>query len=182
MTTFWERTVHSDNRAFSLSICILSGTRNFSFCNKKVPAENFGTIWILVIIFDRSNITPTKSIRRKWKIRPMELSGFMLWSNLMYACVMNCKVMILCDICLPYATAQCGLVTDNVRYRIAHSSVWRRFHINVIYVTLRLVTIACWKTHVTNFRNNGAVVSISAKLQYNFLALFASSFRVTEED
>ena len=35
----------------------------------------------------------------------------------MYPCVMNCKVIILCDLCLQYATAQCGLVTDNVRYR-----------------------------------------------------------------
>ena len=33
------------------------------------------TIWILVKIFDRSNITATKLIRRNWKIRPVELSG-----------------------------------------------------------------------------------------------------------
>ena len=63
----------------------------------------------------------------------------------MYPCVMNCKVIILCDLCLQYDTAQCGLVTDNVRYRIAHSSVCRRLQINVIYVTVRFVTIACRK-------------------------------------
>ena len=59
----------------------------------------------------------------------------------------------------------CGLVTDNVRYRIAHSSVCNRLQINVIYVTSRLVTFACWKTHVTNLWNNGAVISISARLE-----------------
>ena len=52
---------------------------------------------------------------------------------------------MLCDLCLKYATAQYGLVLDNVRYRIAHSSVCRRLQINVIYVTVRFGTIACRK-------------------------------------
>ena len=79
----------------------------------------------------------------------------------MYPCVMNCKVIILCDLCLQYATDQSGLVTDNVRYRIAHSSVCRRLQINVIYVTVRIVTIACRKDTCHQW----CVVSIFAELE-----------------
>ena len=69
----------------------------------------------------------------------------------MYPCVMNCKFTILCDLWLQYATAQCGLVTDNVKSRIAHSSVCHRLQINVIYVTIRFVTIACRKDTSPNY-------------------------------
>ena len=67
----------------------------------------------------------------------------------MYPCVMNCKVIILCDLCLQYATAQCGLVTEKVRFRIAHSSVCRRLQINVIYVTVRFVTNCLQVRHMS---------------------------------
>ena len=83
----------------------------------------------------------------------------------MYPCVMNCKVIFLCDLCLQYATAQSGLVTDNVRYQIAHSSVCRRLQINVIYVTVRFVIIACRKNTCHKIVNNGAVVLIFAELE-----------------
>ena len=118
--------------------------------------RTFETIWILVITLECSNITASKSIRRERTMRPMELSGVNFsthgsesecscFDQVMYPCVMNCNIIILFDLCLQYATAQCGLVTDNVRYRIAHSSVSRRLLINIIYVTIRFVTIACTK-------------------------------------
>ena len=75
MAIFWERTAHSVDHMISLYFYYTERNKNLKFCNKMVPAENFGTIWILVIIFDRRNITATKLIRRKWKMRPMELSG-----------------------------------------------------------------------------------------------------------
>ena len=140
---------------------ILRGTRNLSFVLRRSLLGTFETIWILVITLECSNITASKSIRREKKMRPMELSGGQFsthgsesecscFEQVMYPCVMNCKVIILCDSCLQYATAQCGLVTDNVRYRIAHSNVCRHLQINVIYVTVHFVTIACRKDTIPN--------------------------------
>ena len=126
---------------------ILRGTRNLSFVLRRSMLRTFETNWILVITLECSNITASKSIRRERKMRAMELSGVTFsthgsksecscFDQVMYPCVMNCKVIFLCDLCPQYATAQCGLVTDNVRYRIAHSSVCCRLQIDVIYVTV----------------------------------------------
>ena len=82
------------------------------------------TIWILVITLECSNITASKSIRRERKMRPMELSGVNLSTH--------------------GSESVCSCF-DQVLYRIAHSSVFRRFQVNVIYVTVRFVTIACRK-------------------------------------
>ena len=123
---------------------ILRGTRNLSFVLRRSLLRTFETIWILVITLECSNITASKSIRRERKMRPMELSGSIfrrmgrnqsvhVLIKSYHPCMMNCKVIILCDLCLQYATAQCRLVTDNVNYRIAHSSVCRRLQINVIF-------------------------------------------------
>ena len=54
---------------------ILRGKRNLSFVLGRSLLRNFETIWILVITFECSNITASKSIRRERKMRPMELSG-----------------------------------------------------------------------------------------------------------
>ena len=37
--------------------------------------RTFETIWIIDMIFNRRNITATKSICRKWKMRPINLFG-----------------------------------------------------------------------------------------------------------
>ena len=135
---------------------ILRGTRNLSFVLRRSLLRTFETIWILVIILECSNITASKSIRRERKMRPTELSGVNFsthGSESECSCFDQSHVSVcdelqshnLCDLCLQYATAQCGLVTDNVRYRIAHSSVCRRLQINVIYVAVRFITIACRK-------------------------------------
>ena len=50
---------------------ILNGTRNLSFVLGRSLLRTFGINWILVIIFECSNITASKSIRRERKIRPM---------------------------------------------------------------------------------------------------------------
>ena len=88
----------------------------------------------------------------------------------MYPCAMSCKVIILCVLCLQYATAKCGLITDNVRYRIAHSSVWRRLQINVIYVTVRFVTIACRKDtcqQIVKYWCRGINICVVVVVAYN---------------
>ena len=54
---------------------ILRGTRNLSFVLRRSLLRTFETIWILVIKFECSNITASKSILREGKMRPMELSG-----------------------------------------------------------------------------------------------------------
>ena len=54
---------------------ILRGTRNLSFVLRRSLLRSFETIWILVIKLECRNITALKSIRRKRKMRPMELSG-----------------------------------------------------------------------------------------------------------
>ena len=54
---------------------ILRGTRNLSFVLRRSLLRTFGTIVILVITLECSNITASKSIRRERKMRPLELSG-----------------------------------------------------------------------------------------------------------
>ena len=54
---------------------ILRGTRNLSFVLRRSLLRTFETISILVITFEWSNNTASKSIRRERKMRPMELSG-----------------------------------------------------------------------------------------------------------
>ena len=54
---------------------ILRGNRNLSFVLRRSLLRTFENIWILVITFECSNITASKSIRHERKMRPMELSG-----------------------------------------------------------------------------------------------------------
>ena len=116
-------------------------------------------------------------------MRPMELSRVIFWDRgqnhfwdrgqnqsvhyLVKFYVSMCDELqrhILCNLCLPYATAECGLIADNIRYRIAHSSVCRRLQTIITFMTSRFVTIACWKTDVSNLWTNEVEVSISAEL------------------
>ena len=60
---------------------ILRGTRNLSSVLRRSLLRTFETIWILVIAFECSNITASKSIRRERKMRPMELSGVNLTTH-----------------------------------------------------------------------------------------------------
>ena len=58
-----------------ISVTILRGTRNLSFVLRTSLLRTFETIWILIITLECSNITASKSIRLKMKMRQMELSG-----------------------------------------------------------------------------------------------------------